>query len=96
MFIWFSQNNGRSRWGCCGGFLILPLGLLTLFSGFDNRLLVLLVIGLVLAAVFVLPQLRETQADGEKAKNDSDGEALFGDEKPKRRPTDAYDNSEIV
>lgn len=94
MFLWFSQNNGRSRWGCCGGFLILPLGLLTLFSGFDNRLLLLLVVGLILAAVFVLPQLGRTQAEGEKPKNNSDAETVFGDEKPKRTGDMWVDDSE--
>jgi hypothetical protein len=83
MFFWFSNNSGRSRFGCCGGILfLLPLSFLTFFGGFgSNGLLLMLIIVAVLAVMFVLPRVTGGQSGG-KLKNDDLYDAY--DEKSKR------------
>ena len=83
MLFWYSSNDGKSKFGCGGIIFLLPLSLLTFFGGFDsNVLLLMLLVGVAVAAVFVLPRLTSGQGNGAKLKNDD----LYVDydEKPKR------------
>lgn len=88
---WFSWGDDRGRWG--GGCLFLPLflfcGSFYLFSGFNSRsILPLLLLGGLL--LLILPLALNRVAEAQKRKND------FAGEKPKHSEYLAREDDEIL
>jgi hypothetical protein len=105
MFIWFSSNNGRPGFGCCSWMLfLLPLSLCLMSSGSDSGIFMMILLLAVLAAIFVLPQMRQMRRVAvpdmvipEKRKRDDDLDNDYLD-KPKRLG-DGYvltDDGEVI